>query len=170
MYGVKGDESMDREEAGRLAEKFAPSVYRLAYARTGNRADAEDMMQEAFLKLLSAGPELRDDEHAKAWLLRVAAQRATDLFRHIRRRKEVSLSNAEGLPGGFEPEPGEALQEVLALPANYRIPIHLFYYEEMSVAQIAAVVGSSEEVVKTRLSRGRALLRQRLVKGDEDVV
>lgn len=161
---------MDRKEAGRLAEKFAPSVYRLAYARTGNRAEAEDVMQETFLRLLSAGPALRDDEHAKAWLLRVAAQRATDLFRRTRRRKEVPLSAAEGIWDGSEPEMGDALREVLELPANYRIPIHLFYYEGMSVAQIAAVAGCSEGAVKTRLSRGRALLRQKLLEGDESIV
>ena len=70
---------MDREEAERLARRFAPSVYRLAYARTGHRADAEDVMQEVFLRLMRAAPDFRDDEHAKAWLLRVAANCAGDL-------------------------------------------------------------------------------------------
>ena len=55
-----------------LARDFAPAIFRLAYARTGNRADAEDIMQETFLRLLRARPEFADREHAKAWLLRVA--------------------------------------------------------------------------------------------------
>ena len=58
-------------EPAALAEQYAGMLYRLAYARTGSRADAEDVMQEVFVRLLRARPEFRDEEHAKAWLLRV---------------------------------------------------------------------------------------------------
>ena len=85
---------MDREEAERLARRFAPAVYRLAYARTGHRADAEDVMQEVFLRLMRAAPDFRDDEHAKAWLLRVAANCAGDLFRSAWRRRARPLEEA----------------------------------------------------------------------------
>ena len=64
-----------------LARDFAPAIFRLAYARTGNRADAEDVMQETFLRLLRARPEFADRAHARAWLLRVAANCANDWFR-----------------------------------------------------------------------------------------
>jgi len=161
---------MDQDEAARLAERFAPAVYRLAYARTGSRADAEDVMQETFLRLLTARPKLKDDDHARAWLLRVAAQRSADHFRALRRRREAPLTEAEDLPGPEPPEEGRALAAVLALPVQYRAPIHLFYYEGLSVAQIAAVLGKSEGAVKTRLSRGRALLRQIMSEGDESLV
>ena len=61
-------------EPAALAEQYAGMLYRLAYARTGSRADAEDVMQEVFVRLLRARPEFRDEEHAKAWLLRVGAR------------------------------------------------------------------------------------------------
>ena len=140
-----------------LARAYAPAIYRLAYARTGSRADAEDIMQEVFVRLLRARPEFRDEEHAKAWLLRVGARCAADVLRAPWRRREGPLD--DGLPA---PEP------VLALPAQYRMAVHLYYYEELSVAEIAAVLGKSEGAVKSRLFRARALLR-RYLKEDGDV-
>ena len=144
-------------EPAALAEQYAGMLYRLAYARTGSRADAEDVMQEVFVRLLRARPEFRDEEHAKAWLLRVGARCAADVLRAPWRRREGPLD--DGLPA---PEP------VLALPAQYRMAVHLYYYEELSVAEIAAVVGKSEGAVKSRLFRARALLR-RYLKEDGDV-
>ena len=144
-------------EPAALAEQYAGMLYRLAYARTGSRADAEDVMQEVFVRLLRARPEFRDEEHAKAWLLRVGARCAADVLRAPWRRREGPLD--DGLPA---PEP------VLALPAQYRMAVHLYYYEELSVAEIAAVLGKSEGAVKSRLFRARALLR-RYLKEDDDV-
>ena len=114
-------------------------------------------MQEVFVRLLRARPEFRDEEHAKAWLLRVGARCAADVLRAPWRRREGPLDDA--LPA---PEP------VLALPAQYRMAVHLYYYEELSVAEIAAVLGKSEGAVKSRLFRARALLR-RYLKEDGDV-
>ena len=144
-------------EPAALAEQYAGMLYRLAYARTGSRADAEDVMQEVFVRLLRARPEFRDEEHAKAWLLRVGARCAADVLRAPWRRREGPLD--DGLPA---PEP------VLALPAQDRMAVHLYYYEELSVAEIAAVLGKSEGAVKSRLFRARALLR-RYLKEDGDV-
>ena len=144
-------------EPAALAEQYAGMLYRLAYARTGSRADAEDVMQEVFVRLLRARPEFRDEEHAKAWLLRVGARCAADVLRAPWRRREGPLD--DGLPA---PEP------VLALPAQYRMAVHLYYYEELSVAEIAAVLGNGEGAVKSRLFRARALLR-RYLKEDGDV-
>lgn len=148
-------------EPAALAEQYAGMLYRLAYARTGSRADAEDVMQEVFVRLLRARPEFRDEEHAKAWLLRVGARCAADVLRAPWRRREGPLD--DGLPGE-----GGVVEAVLALPAKYRTAVHLYYYEELSVAEIAAVLGKSEGAVKSRLFRARALLR-RYLKEDGDV-
>lgn len=156
---------MDAGEAERLAAAYAPSVYRLAYARTGNREDAEDVMQEVFLRLVRSGPEFRDDEHAKAWLLRVAANCAGDLFRSLWRKRTQPLDDTLAMEA---PEPGGVLEAVLALPASYRAPVHLFYYEGYSVAEIAGLLGKTQGAVKTRLSRARAMLRRELEGGVED--
>ena len=110
-----------------------------------------------FVRLLRARPEFRDEEHAKAWLLRVGARCAADVLRAPWRRREGPLDDALSAP-----------EPVLALPAQYRMAVHLYYYEELSVAEIAAVLGKSEGAVKSRLFRARALLR-RYLKEDGDV-
>ena len=157
---------MDREECSRLAEKFGPAVYRLAYARTGSHADAEDIMQDVFLRLLTKAPAFTGDDHAKAWLLKVTANRSADLFRSPWQKK-VPLEEAAELPAPEEPAPGETLEAVLALPAKLRVVVHLFYYEELSVAEIARLLNLRESAVKTRLFRARDRLRQSLLKGEE---
>ena len=147
-------------DPGELARQYAPAVYRLAYARTGCRADAEDVMQEVFLRLIKAGPTFAGQEHAKAWLLRVASNCANDLFRLPWRRREEPLE--ETLSAPEEPEIGSVTQAVLSLPARYRIPIHLYYYEDYSVAEIARILRKQEGTVKSHLFRARNLLRERL--------
>ena len=149
-----------------LARQYGPAVYRLAFARTGSRADGEDVMQEVFVRLLKARPDFADEEHAKAWLLRVAANCANDLFRAPWRRREEPLP--ESLSAPESPEPGGVVEAVLALPPKYRTAVHLYYYEDLSVAEIAGILGKSEGVVKSRLFRARALLRE-WMKEDEDV-
>ena len=148
-----------------LAGRYAGDIFRLAYARTGQRADAEDVMQEVFVRLLRARPAFRNGEHARAWLLRVAANCANDWFRAPWRRREGPLTDALPAP---EHEDGGVVEAVLALPAKYRTAVHLYYYEELSVAEIAKITGKSESAVKSRLFRARAMLREAL-KEDDDV-
>lgn len=148
-----------------LARAYAPAIYRLAYARTGSRADAEDIMQEVFVRLLRTRPDFADRAHARAWLLRVAANCANDWFRAPWRRREGPLTDSLPAP---EHEDGGVVEAVLALPAKYRAAVHLYYYEELSVAEIAKITGKSESAVKSRLFRARAMLREAL-KEDDDV-
>jgi len=156
---------MNNEEAARLARKFGPAVYRLAYARTGSPADAEDVTQDVFLRLLTKAPAFADDDHARAWLLRVAVNRSHDLFRSPWRSR-ACLEEAAALPAPDLPLPGGALEAVLALPPKLRTVVHLFYYEDLSVRQIAQLLDLREGAVKTRLSRARSLLREDILKGE----
>lgn len=143
-----------------LARQYAPAVYRLAYIRTGSRADAEDVMQEVFLRLIKTKPVFSGQTHAKAWLLRVAVNCVNDLFRLPWRKREEPLEEETAVSEG--PEAGSVTEAVLSLPVRYRIPIHLYYYEGYSVAEIAAITGKSEGTVKSRLFRARTLLRDKL--------
>ncbi len=152
------------DSPGLLARRYAPAVYRLAYARTGCRADAEDVMQEVFLRLLKAEPVFDSEAHAKAWLLRVASNCSNDLFRLYRRRREEPLT--EDLPAPEAPEAGRVTEAVLSLPSRYRIPVHLYYYEGYPIAEIARILGKSEGTIKSRLFRARGLLRSRLEEED----
>lgn len=146
-----------------LARQYAKTIFRLAYARTGSQIDAEDVMQEVFVRLLRARPDFDSQEHAKAWLLRVAINCTNDLFRLSRRRREQPLPDTLPAP---EREEGGVVEAVLALSPKYRIVVHLYYYEELSIAEIASILGKSEGTVKSRLFRARALLRQYLEEDD----
>lgn len=154
---------MDYIQAEQLVARYGQTIYRLAYARTGSREDAEDITQETFLHLVRANPQFRDEEHRKAWLLRVASNCAGDLFRTSWRRKNRPLEEAEHIAAA-EPESEGAgvLEAVWSLPEDYRIPVHLFYYEGMSVAEIAQALGKREGAIRTRLFRARTMLRDKL--------
>lgn len=157
---------MEREEAARLVEAHGQAVYRLAYARTGSREDAEDITQETFLRLVRAAPVFRDEVHCRAWLLHVAMNCTRSLFRRPWRRRDLPLEEAANAaaPDG---ERGDVLEAVLALPEQYRAPVHLFYYEDLTVEQIAKILGLREGTVRTRLSRARGMLRD-MLKEDEE--
>lgn len=157
---------MESSEAERVARTHAPMVYRLAYARTGNRADAEDVMQEVFLRMVRKAPAFESEEHCRNWLLRVTVNCVSDVFRAPWRRHDLPL---EDLPAeqGEAPGEGGVLDAVLELPAPYRVPIHLYYYEGLPVAEIAHAMGKSEQVVKTRLYRARAMLKEKLEGGED---
>lgn len=143
-----------------LARQYAPAVYRLAYIRTGSRVDAEDVMQEVFLRLIRTKPAFSDHAHARAWLLRVASNCASDLFRLPWRRREEPLEEEAAV--SEIPEAGSVTEAVLSLPARYRVPVHLYYYEGYSVSEIAGITGRSEGTVKSHLFRARNLLRDKL--------
>ena len=155
-------------DPGTLARQYAPAVYRLAYLRTGSRADAEDVMQEVFLRLIRAKPVFSDHTHAKAWLLRVTSNCVSNLFRLPWRGRERPLEEETAVSEG--PETGGVTEAVLSLPVRYRIPVHLYYYEGYSVAEIAGIIGKSEGAVKSRLFRARSLLRDKLNENEKEGV
>ena len=147
------------EEVSRLVETYSSMLLRLACTRLENPADAEDAVQEVFLKLLTARPSFRDAEHEKAWLIRTTLHRAADL-RKAASRRSVPLEEAL-LASAPEPE-DRLLAAVRALPEKYGAVIHLHYYEGYSLKEIGKLLGLPAATVGTRLARGRERLRQRL--------
>ena len=151
------------ETISRIVETYSPMLLRLACTRLDDPADAEDIVQEVFLKLLTARPLFRDSEHEKAWLIRTPLHRAGDLRRSAARRN-VPLEEAAQAAA---PQAGsELLTAVRALPEPYSAVIHLYYYEEYSIKEIAKLLGVPTPTVGTRLARGRERLR-RLLKEDD---
>ena len=147
---------MDEQEMERVARTYGPDLYRLAYARTGSHADAQDVMQETLLRLVRNNPTFESENHCKAWLLRVAANCVGDVFRSPWRHAQPL---SESLPAPERPEEGGVLEAVLALPPRDRAAVHLYYYEGYSTPEIAAMTGQSEGTVRSRLARARQKLR-----------
>ena len=149
------------ESVRRAVTAYSRMLLRLAMTRLPSSADAEDVVQEVFLKLLTARPRFRDQEHEKAWLIRATIHRACDLARSAERR-DLPLEAAEAVPGGELPEPSPVLSAVRALPAKYSAVIHLYYYEGYSIKEISQLLRLPVPTVGTRLSRGRERLRELL--------
>jgi len=139
--------------------RYADMVYRLAFAQTKTQENADDVFQEVFLRYIAKPRRFESEEHRRAWLIRVTLNCCKNLWRTAR-----APSPAE-VPQGiaFECEAQMDLYAALyKLPQKYRSVIHLFYYEDFSVKQIARLLQARESTVRTRLTRARALLRAEL--------
>lgn len=144
-------------------EKYCNTVYRLAYARVGNKYDAEDILQTVFLKLLKERSVFRDDEHLKAWLLKVTVNSSKNLLKSGFMRFTEALNDNITAPTH---EVSEVYLEVAKLPLKYRTVVHLHYFEGYSCLEIADITSTNEATVKTRLKRARERLEIAL-KGEE---
>jgi len=140
-------------------DAYSGAVFRLAMVYLGRRADAEDITQEVFLRLLYRAPAFAGGDHEKRWLLQVTANLCRDQLRGFWRRRVTGLEDT--LPAA-PAEERDALSAVLSLPEKYRLPIHLHYYEGYSVAEMAEILKLGQSAVKMRLKRGRELLKLEL--------
>lgn len=151
---------MTNEQRTLAVERWGDMVWRLALSRTASVSDAEDVFQEVFLRFFRHEDRFESDEHRKAWLIRCTVNRAKSLLSAPWRRRCVPLETAAQL--GVEDDYREVYGAVLSLPAKYRAVIHLYYFEGLSVAEMAKALELPEGTVKSQLSRGRALLRDML--------
>ena len=154
--------------AEELLAKYSDMVYRLAYARTGNVHDAQDITQEVFLKYIKADKKFNDEEHRKAWLLTVTANAGNSLMRSAWFKHRADFEEAES-EGYYEPASSEESEVTIAvreLPEKYRTVVHLFYYEELSIKEIGGILKTSEANVKSRLFRARDMLKKKLKEVD----
>lgn len=152
----------------KLTEKYFDMIFRLSLSQTKDTHYAEDVCQDVFVKFLNSDKEFKSEEHVKAWLIRVTINTSKSVFTSSWHKKTVPLSESEDLI--FETqEKGDVFYAVCDLPLKYRTVIHLFYYEDLSVAQIAKYLKTSENTVKSQLHRAREILREKL-KGEFDFV
>lgn len=153
--------SADRAAVNRRAEvlldQYGDRVLRLAYSYLHNQSDAEEVLQDTFLRYLRAAPDLESPEHEKAWLLRVAANLSKNRLAYNRVRSADALS--ETLAAEERPDLSFVWEAVKALPVKYREVLHLYHYEGYSTAEIARLLGRKESTVRSDLHRGRARLR-----------
>lgn len=151
-------------------------VYRLAYSLVRTRADADDIYQEVFLRYMQKEPIFESAEHEKAWFLRVTINCSKNFWKSpwLQRRvamdmediDETVAKNTELVYGECE-ETSILIDIVKQLPRKYRVVIHLFYYEELSVEEIAKITKAKASTVRTRLTRARRQLKNLLNKNQE---
>ena len=145
-----------------LFHTYGDMVYRLALVRTRSVADAEDVVQEVFLRCLKSRPEFLSAEHQKAWLIKVAVNCSKSLTGNAFRRHIVPEEAAGQLAAEDEPTDPTVYDAVMQLPEKYRTAIHLYYYEDYAVKEIAQMMRTSESTVKSWLHRARGMLKEEL--------
>lgn len=147
-----------------LVEQYENTLFRAALAILGDVQEAEDAVQDTFLRYLEKRPELRDRDHEKAWLLKVTANRCKSLLRTRKRHPAVELLDIYPVPE--EEGSRELMEAILALPANQRSAVHLHYYEGYTSEEIGAILGQRPGTVRSHLSRAREALRQYLLEDE----
>ena len=160
-----GSGYVTKDEMGKIYDKYKNSVYRLAFAYCKNSADAEDVMQDVFIKRFSCEAVFADEAKEKSWLLKVTANKCKDMFRSIRYKIAKTAIPLEEADLVYEtPEESSVYHAVMSLPNKYRLVIHLYYYEDYSIKEISEITGKGESAVQTQLYRARKKLKDILGK------
>lgn len=144
-----------------ILNRYADTVTRLCLVRLDCPADSDDCFQNVFLKLYLHPPKVESAEQVKAWLITVTRHEAANWRRWLRRGDPCSLEALPELAATDETE-RELLALLRTLPPKYREPLYLFHYEGYAISEIATLLHSNPNTVKTRLSRGREQLRRLL--------
>lgn len=149
-----------KQSTQELVTLYQSSLFAAAFNVCKNAQDAEDVVQDTFIQYYISNKEFDNEQHIRAWLIRVAINMAKNVNRTFWRQNKLSLEDyMESLT--FEtPEDEHLFETVMSLPEKYRIVIHLFYYEDYAVSEIADILKLSQSNVKVRLSRGREMLRK----------
>ena len=151
---------MDTKEYERLVEKYLDCIYRVALNCCKNSTDAEDIVQNTFIKLLESGECFEGDERVKYWMIRVAINESNSLWRSPWKKRMTSLEQVSQEPVFTTPEKSNLYYALKELPIKYRQIVHLYYFEDYSVREIAGIVNLSETAVQTRLLRARQKLKE----------
>lgn len=167
-------------------DAYGNMLFKISFLRLQNVQDAEDVVQEVFYQYLKTSRIFESPEHEKAWLIKVTLNACRKVWRSAKRRPQKSLeeggpellagAEAEGMgTGSASPDPEEdavrreerrrVLEAVMRLPERYRDVIHLFYYEEIPIKEIARLTGRGESTVTSQLTRARGQLKK-MLKGE----
>lgn len=155
---------MERSIYIKAVDTYAGTLYRIACTYCRQHADAEDIVQTAFMKLYQTETEFQDEEHIKRWLIRVTVNEARNLCKSFWKKNVTSLESSGMIqPYDFpRPEYSDLYDAVLSLPGKYKIVVHLYYYEDYSVKEIAEILSLKETTVQTQLMRARKQLKIKL--------
>lgn len=155
-----------REPIEVLINNYQKALFNASFSICKNAEDANDVVQETFIQYYTSKKEFEDRQHLRAWLIRVAVNKSKDITRSFWRRHKTDLPPeellAESSENGIDSMELRLFDEVMRLPEKIRIVIHLYYYENMSVKEIAHILAGTEGAVKMRLSRGRKMLKASL--------
>jgi RNA polymerase sigma-70 factor, ECF subfamily len=153
------ESSHTRDYIRGVIDRYSDTLIRVSFSYMKNMSDAEDLTQEAFVKLIEKKPVFQSQDHEKAWLIRVTINLCKNRLKTVWFRKTLPLEEGSY---NFTPKESEVMEAVLELPAKYRSIILLFYFEEYKITEIAEIVGQKEATISSQLHRARKLLKLKL--------
>ena len=163
----------DRSNVERLYLSYSDTVFRIGVLYMGNEQEAHDIVQDVFLKLLSHPRRFEDEEHEKAWILRVAINRCKDQLKSHWKKKRISWNeyqeriafSAEDTRREHWEEQQIIMDAVMKLPDIYKEVVLLHYYEGYKAEEIAGIMHRNPSTVRSRLQKARELLKESLKEG-----
>lgn len=147
---------------------YSDMVYRIALNILCNPEDANDIMQDVFLRLIRSKNKIKSREHIKHWLIKVTINCSKSKVTESYKRHTVPISEISESSVSCKTEIDETIAIVMKLPEKYKVPIHLYYYQQLTVDEIAEILGITKSGVRSRLSRGRKMLKEILEKEDNN--
>jgi RNA polymerase sigma factor (sigma-70 family) len=155
-------------EVNRAVEQYADTVRRLCMLHLKSYHDTEDIFQTVFLKYVLSSVEFENEEHEKAWFIRVTINACRDFVKDFFRSHIVPLEELLHQQEEFTPDNSEVLEAVLSLPAKYREAVYLYYYEGYTAVEIARILKKNKNTVYTLLTRSKKLLKEKLGGDDHE--
>lgn len=135
---------------------YSDTIFKVALSYTKNRDTAEDILQDVLIKYMTDSTDFESEVHKKAWFIRVTINECNRFYRSLWNSRKITLKDIYPFQ---EPDKHDVFYAVMELPTKYRLLIHLFYYEELSVSQIGTILNLNENTVRSRLHRGRKILK-----------
>ena len=153
------------EEITRVYNKYVDTVYRVCFMMLKSASEAEDAVQNVFVKYINSGGDLETEEHIKAWLIVTAKNECKNMLKHWFRSKRTDLDDVAE-PSYETREDSGVMEKVMSLEEKYRVPIYLYYYEGYSTAEISEMIGIKHSTLRTNMAKGREKLKM-LLEEDE---
>lgn len=157
MKGVKMLNIQTEQRYNEIVENYSDMIFRIAYQYLFNKYDAEDIVQEVFVKLLTKRVIFKDEEHIKSWLIRVTINQCLDYKKSLTKKSTVPIENME-IP--FEQKEGEILEELQLLKEDERNILYLYYYEGYKIKEIAKILKQKQNTINSKLTRARKKLKE----------
>ncbi len=152
----------NEQEVDRAIERYSDTIRRLCMIHLKNYADTEDIFQTVFLKYVLSSVSFENEEHERAWFIRVTINACKDLLKSFFRSHTVPLDEILEQPALLPPDNREVLEAVVSLPAKYREVVYLHFYEDYTAPQISRILGKNVNTIYTLLTRSKQMLREKL--------
>lgn len=156
----------EEQDVNRAIEQYGNTVRRLCMIHLKNYQDTEDIFQTVFLKYFLSSVVFENDEHEKAWFIRITINACKDLIKSFFHSRTVPLDELLGQSEELTPDNSDVLEAVLSLPEKYRDVVYLYFYEEYSAVEISRILKKKTNTIYTLLTRSKRLLKEKLG-GDE---